>query len=86
MPPEEGEATVTVKAPGPAIQIVKTPSTTMLPVGGGSVSYTYVVTNTGDAPLTDVTVGDDECSDVTGPTGDTNADSILALSETWTYL
>jgi hypothetical protein len=86
VPPAEDDATVTVEAPGPAIKIVKTPSTTTLPVGGGSVTYTYVVTNIGAAPLTNVTLVDDECSNITGPTGDTIADSILALTETWTYL
>ena len=34
-------------AHNPAIHIVKTPSVTTLPAGGGDVTYTYVVTNTG---------------------------------------
>jgi hypothetical protein len=43
----------------PEIDILKTVDPTTLPVGGGDVTYTYVVTNTGDVPLTDVAVRDD---------------------------
>jgi len=46
----------------PAIHVEKTASDTSLGVGGGSVTYTYVVTNTGNVPLTDVSVSDDKCS------------------------
>ena len=42
----------------PAIQIVKTVSDEIVPVGT-TVTYTYLVTNTGDTPLFDITVVDD---------------------------
>ena len=42
----------------PAIDIVKTVSDDLVPVGT-TVTYTYVVTNTGDTPLYDITVDDD---------------------------
>jgi uncharacterized repeat protein (TIGR01451 family) len=84
--------TVTVEPGGgvggdaPAIHIVKTPSVTTLPVGGGSVTYTYVVTNIGDVPLTTVSVTDNKCAPVTMVSGgDTNSDEALDLTETWTY-
>ena len=71
----------------PAIAIDKTADPTTLPAGGGSVTYTYVVTNTGDVPLVDVVVTDDKCAPVTGPAagGDANSDGKLDLTETWTY-
>jgi len=51
---------------------------------GGTVTYTYKVTNTGNDVLHAVTVTDDKCSPVTGPTGD-NGNGVLDLLETWTY-
>jgi uncharacterized repeat protein (TIGR01451 family) len=83
--------TVTVPPTGgvggdaPAIHIVKTPSVTTLPVGGGSVTYTYVVTNIGDVPLTTVSVTDNKCAPVTFVSGDANSDEALDVTETWTY-
>jgi hypothetical protein len=51
---------------------------------GGTVTYTYKVTNTGPDVLHAVTVTDNKCSPVTGPTGD-NGNGVLDLQETWTY-
>lgn len=51
---------------------------------GGTVTYTYKVTNTGNEVLHAVTITDDKCSPVTGPTGD-NGNGVLDLQETWTY-
>ena len=42
----------------PAIQIVKTVSEEVVPVGT-TVTYTYVITNTGDVTLYDISVDDD---------------------------
>ncbi len=52
-------------------------------VSGGSVTYTYVVTNEGDAPLTQVTLVDDECSPVVRSTVDLG--NVLSPDESWTY-
>ncbi len=81
----EKEVTVTSRLNHPQIYLLKTASVTELPAQGGPVTFTYLVWNTGNAPLTDVTVVDDKCSAVTGPTGDTGADGILGLEEVWTY-
>ena len=51
---------------------------------GGTVTYTYKVTNTGSEVLHAVAITDDKCSPVTGPTGD-NGNGVLDLQETWTY-
>ena len=50
-------ASCTTDVSNPAIQIVKTVSEEVVPVGA-TVTYTFVVTNTGDVTLYDVTVDD----------------------------
>ncbi len=74
----------------PAIKIVKTADPETLPAGGGDVTYTYVVTNTGDVPLIDVAVSDDKCAPVTGgattldPGDSTTFTCAMTLTETTT--
>jgi len=80
-------ATVVVGQPivPPLIHITKTPSPLTLKVGGGVVTYTKKVTNPGTVALSNVTVTDDKCSPVSYISGDSNLDSKLDPSETWTY-
>ena len=60
---------------------------------GSTVTFTYVVTDTGNVPLSGVVVRDDNGTpanpaDDFNPTfsgGDTNANGLLDLTETWTY-
>ena len=69
----------------PAIQIDKTASSLNINKGG-SVTYTYKVTNQGNDPLSGIKVVDDTCSNVMFITGgDTNNDGKLDLGEIWTY-
>jgi LPXTG-site transpeptidase (sortase) family protein len=68
-----------------AINIAKTPPTQTI-LSGDSANFTLTVTNVGNVTLSGVTVTDAQCT--TGPTytgGDTNNDSLLQLTETWTY-
>ncbi len=51
----------------PNISLVKIANTTSLPAGGGLVTYYYFVNNTGNVPLSNVTVSDDKCSPVHCP-------------------
>ena len=68
-------------APGPHVPV------------GSTVTFTYVVTNTGNVPLSSVTVTDDNGSaanladdfNATFVGGDTNADGLLDTTETWTF-
>jgi len=52
---------------------------------GAPVIWTYVVTNTGNTPLTNVAVSDSHSVTLAGPIGDTHADGKLDPGETWTY-
>lgn len=50
----------------PLIHLVKTPNVFVLPIGGGTVTYTYLVTNPGTEPLHDVSITDNKCTGLPG--------------------
>ena len=84
-PVPQARDTAEVTVIGPGLAIDKTPATQEV-VSGGTASFTLNVTNTGDVPLSNIVVTDAQCT--TGPTltgGDTNTDSKLDLTETWSY-
>jgi hypothetical protein len=53
--------------------------------GGGPVTFTYKVTNPGEVSLSDVTVVDNACNDMSGELGDTNGNHLLEPGEEWIY-
>lgn len=86
-------STVVVGVPGlpetgvvpPIIHITKVPSPLALPIGGGMVMYTNMVTNPGVAPISNVRLNDDKCGPIYGPFGDANSNNMLDPSEAWAY-
>ena len=66
------------------IAIAKTANITQVSVGH-NVTYTYVVTNPGDYPLSDVSVNDNKVSVVTYQSGDSDGDGRLDIQETWIF-
>lgn len=69
----------------PLINVTKIPSPLTLPLGGGSVTYTYNVTNIGTVPMDNVLLVDNKCSAVNFISGDTNNNSLLDINEAWIY-
>jgi uncharacterized repeat protein (TIGR01451 family) len=52
---------------------------------GDTVTYTYLVGNTGNTAVTGLTVTDDVCAPVVLDSGDANSDGILDVTETWSH-
>ncbi len=78
------QATASVDVISPDISIVKTADPTVI-YTGDTVTYTYIVTNPGENPLSSVGVSDDKCAAVIRVGGDTNGDNLLDVGETWIY-
>lgn len=81
-------ATVTVTDPPPVIDshiAIDKSADPKSASPGDRVVYTYLVTNPGNAALTQVVVTDDKCAPVTFVSGDTDGDSALDPGETWRY-
>lgn len=69
----------------PLIHVTKIPNPLVLLFGGGEITYTITITNPGAAPLSNVNLTDDTCSPLAFVSGDTNNDTSLNTTETWTY-
>jgi type VI secretion system secreted protein VgrG len=69
----------------PLISVVKIPTPLALPLGPGSVTYDYTVSNIGTVAMSNVTVVDNKCSTVGYISGDSNGDLKLDVNETWKY-
>ncbi|MEI7792190.1 MAG: ice-binding family protein [Candidatus Berkelbacteria bacterium] len=69
----------------PSINVTKTATPTSLTSAGGSVVYSYSITNPGTVALSSVTISDDKCTVGAIVSGDTDSDSRLDTTETWKY-
>lgn len=73
----------------PLIHLEKVPNVFALPAKGGPVTYSYLVTNVGTVPMSDVTITDDKCTGlpgrVVGHPGDLNKDNLLDVNEAWQF-
>jgi len=80
-------ATVVVGAPvvPPLIHVTKIPNPLVLLSGVGMVTYTEKITNPGTVALSNVHLTDNKCGPMNYISGDTNNDSKLDPTETWTY-
>ncbi len=78
---DDGESVLVSR---PEISLTKTPSATSV-APGTVVTFTFVVTNTGDIALGNVVLTDDKCSPLVGPSGDVGGDQVLDPQESWTY-
>jgi hypothetical protein len=67
------------------INITKVAYPLTLPIGGGDITFTYRVNNPGIIPLSDVSVVDDKCANMSGKLGDTNGNNLLDITEVWIY-
>jgi uncharacterized repeat protein (TIGR01451 family) len=68
----------------PTIVIEKVADSTTVDAGD-IVTYTYTVTNTGDDPLSDLSVSDDKCGSTNFVGGDENSNYAFDPDEIWTY-
>jgi uncharacterized repeat protein (TIGR01451 family) len=50
-----------------------------------NVVFTFLVTNTGNTPISNVTVTDDKLGAITNLTGGDDGDEVLEVGEVWTY-
>lgn len=70
----------------PAIGLDKSTTTTVITATGQVVHYTFVVSNQGNVPLTNVQLTDSLCTaGLTGPTESGTINSVLDVGEHWTY-
>ncbi len=67
----------------PGIAIVKTANPVSIRVGG-TITYTYTVTNTGNTAMANVTVNDDRLGIIPYVSGD-DGDQVLEATETWIF-
>ncbi|MDC7999751.1 gliding motility-associated C-terminal domain-containing protein, partial [Aequorivita todarodis] len=86
----EDDPTVIELCQNPVIAIVKTGIFNDENQNGCSdvdetISYTFTVTNEGNVSLSNISVTDPMIATINGPTGDTDGDGELDVTETWTY-
>ncbi len=86
---ESAPATSTKNIPisqSPAINVVKSSTTTSITAANQVVPYTFTLTNAGNVTLSGISVVDPKCDAAPAyQSGDANSDSKLQKAETWIY-
>lgn len=67
------------------VNITKIAYPLALPPEGGNINFTYKVNNPGVVPLSNITVTDNKCSNMSSKLGDTNGNNLLDTNEVWIY-
>jgi hypothetical protein len=67
------------------VNITKVAYPMSLSSSGGSITFTYRVTNPGIIPLSKVVITDNKCDSMSGKLGDMNSNNLLDTNEVWTY-
>ncbi len=75
-------SSVAILRPGIALDKTAAPGTVFV---GDNITYTYIVTNTGNTLLENISVMDNIVGPITVVTGNGNGDSLLDIGETWTF-
>jgi large repetitive protein len=78
----EDDASVSVLSPGIALDKSSDREEAFV---GDIITYTYIVTNTGNLPIAELSVSDDRIDNVTYVSGDINGNRVLEATETWVY-
>ncbi|UCB43242.1 MAG: DUF11 domain-containing protein [Dehalococcoidales bacterium] len=68
----------------PAINLTKTAEPDKA-LDGDTITYTYTIVNTGNTPLSDVTVVDNQLGNAAYQSGDSDGDSELDVDESWEF-
>jgi uncharacterized repeat protein (TIGR01451 family) len=69
----------------PSFEVIKMPDVEAVSAAGNVITYTISVINSGDAELTGISISDPLLDPLPAPSGDTDSDGWLDITETWTY-
>ncbi len=76
-------ATVTLLASAPSWNLTKTPSPTTYSASGQSISYSYVLSNTGNAVISGISLADDKIASVSCPASSLAAGAQMTCTGTY---
>ena len=83
--PQTDTDAINIKVSSPSLTVTASPAAKSI-YAGNNVSYTYLVTNTGNVSLKNVGVTAANCSSVRYKSGDPNGDLEIEPGDTWTFI